>query len=283
MKANVLLDRLLEKLDVPEKQMYKEAIEKTKFDLPDEFAPLVNGIDNLFDENAAKQKASLADHFNKRFEQNHSQAMVAEMKGLGFNDTEIDEVLKMPFEKRFGAISKKAIEKELSKVSLSENERVRAAEEQARREKERADLLQARSIEELSRLERKHEESRAEELLTRLVQKQQIDTKMPAEDAYEMIMSKVKRKMQNANIQLINSGNGYRLVNKDDPALDYYDERHNRVSIDQVIESCIRELNMAPAARRVDQTKKVTINSGAQINMNSTQSFLKNFINNALS
>lgn len=282
MKADILLNKLIDKIQIEGKSEYRDAVSQIKFDLPDEFEKIVNGIDSLLDENAAKQHKAIGEHYNTKLVQNYTQAMVGDMKGFGFTESEIDDILKLPFEKRATAIAQQKIEMELKKMQLTESERVRAAEEQARREKERADMLQARGMEELARLQRKFNEETNESLLKQLIARQQIDAKIPVDRANRLILQEVKQKLELAGAEIVDTGTSVRVVKKEDPTLDYYDERHNRVTIESIIDSCIKELNLAPAVRQGAE-KKIIINSNKSVNVNSTQNYLRNLANSILS
>jgi len=245
MKADFLIKQVLNKVNVPNKSELEEAISKLpNLDIPDDFEAVVQSFASLHTEDSAKSHKGLAEYHTNKYKDNFSKAMTAKIQASGFNESEIDEVLKQPFEDRWESIMKIALEKERGKFSLSESEKVKLAEDRAAREKERADRLQQANIEKEFSYKRQMEEQLMEYDLYNFVAGMPINDNIPKDEAIKLIVDKAKARMQAANAKLTRSGSQLRIVQADDTALDFYDEKNNPVYLQAFVEDTMASLNL---------------------------------------
>jgi hypothetical protein len=258
MKADFFLKQVLNKVNVPNKTELEEALARIpNLDIPDEFETVVQGFANLHTEDSAKSSKTLAEYHVNKHRDNATKAMTSKMQADGFETAEIDEVLRMPFEDRWQSIAGIVKEKERKNYSLTESERVKLAEDKAAREKERADRLQQVNIEKEINMKRQWEDQLMEYDLHGFVSNMAFNDNLPKDKAVKLVVDEVKSKLNGANAKLTRSGNQLRLVQADDTALDFYDERNNPVYLQAFVENVMQENNLF---RKRDAPKQTTAN-----------------------
>ena len=147
-------------------------------------------------------------------------------------------------EQRLERIAQITADRERTKYTQTESDRILAEQATAKREKERADRLLAQKIEAEKSFEQKLREKEDEFHIKSLIRKFEINNNIPADKAHKLIMEELNLKLTAAGARLIASGDNIRLVQADDVSLDYYDERNNLVNPEGFIKGVIKSLNL---------------------------------------
>lgn len=250
MKASIIVKSILDKVGQPLTAQQEELLQKCQpIDLPDSAETLLSSIDALMTETHAKSNRGLSEYFQGRFVDTATKTQISQLAAQGYSDDEISEIIKHPLEARTNIVHSIVSKKEAAKYSQTETERIRAANEEARREKERADKIQATARDREDEIRRTYESQLFNVKLRNHLNTYQIDTHgMSVEDAYDAIMNKIGQKLDAIDGRLVTSGNTLRLVQRQDPTLDLYDSKNNRISADVFIQNAIGELNFMKKA-----------------------------------
>jgi nitrous oxide reductase len=284
MKARILFDKILEKIDIePEKrnQYYDRLNSISNFDIPDDFEEVISKFETLHSERSALASRQIADKVFDKRKKDIDKAMSARLAEMDFSRNEIDEVLSLPFEERASKIASITFEKAKSKYNITESERIKQETEAARRERERADRLQQQLLESEKRLKQDYEREKANIRLQYLINSFPKSDVLPPEKANSLIMNEIQGMLVRDNAKIMEIGGMLKVVSADDESQDVYDERNMRVSVEDYIKRAIRDSRLEPKeSKPIPKIATVTMNHGnGQKRVNS---FLQNFASNLI-
>jgi hypothetical protein len=284
MKAKILFDKILEKIDIePEKrnQYYDRLNSISNFDIPDDFEDVISKFETLHSERSALASRQIADKVFDKRKKDIDKAISTRLAEMDFSRNEIDEVLSLPFEERASKIASITFEKAKSKYNITESERIKQETEAARRERERADRLQQQLLESEKRLKQDYEREKANIRLQYLINSFPKSDVLPPEKANSLIMNEIQGMLARDNAKIMEIGGMLKVVSADDESQDVYDERNMRVSVEDYIKRAIRDSRLEPKENKsVSKIATVTINNGnGQKRVNS---FLQNFASNLI-
>lgn len=246
MKGTDLKNYLIQKAAIENRSEIEEKLRVLDaLDIPDDAGEvLMKGLDGLMSRDAVFANKDIAEKFNQRISGNIDRAHSSKLQGMGFSETEISEVMALSTEQRLERIAQIAADREKTKYSQTESDRIIAEQALAKREKERADRLLAQKIEAEKSFEQKMRAKEDEFHIKNLIRKFDINNNIPEDKARKLIMEELNIKLTAAGARLVASGDNIRLVQADDVSLDYYDERNNLVNAEGFIKGVIKSLNL---------------------------------------
>lgn len=246
MKGTDLKNYLIQKAAIENRSEIEEKLRVLDaLDIPDEAGEvLMKGLDGLMSRDAVFANKDIAEKFNQRISGNIDRAHSSKLQGMGFSETEISEVMALSTEQRLERIAQIAADREKTKYSQTESDRIIAEQALAKREKERADRLLAQKIEAEKTFEQKMRAKEDEFHIKNLIRRFEINNNIPEDKARKLIMEELNIKLTAAGARLVASGDNIRLVQADDVSLDYYDERNNLVNAEGFIKGVIKSLNL---------------------------------------
>jgi archaellum component FlaC len=246
MKASLFLKQVLNKVGdkIENRSEIDNELEKINFDLPDSFDRVIENFSSLMSETAAQSKPAVANAIISKYNDTITKAHLSKMQGMGFTESEIAEVVQVPVEERLEKIASINTRKLKAEYSLSETERISSYEAKARAEKERADRIQAQLIEKEDLARKQVEQLKEEYELRNLVGSVELNNNLPIMEAHDLLMRKVQNRLAAVGAKIVSVRGTQKIVQSADEALDYYDERNNRINPVQFVEGVAQELNL---------------------------------------
>lgn len=282
MKAKILFDKILEKVDLEQDQknkFYDRLQTVGNVDLPDELEEILTKFETLHSEKSAVASRQIADKVFDKRKKDIDKAMGARLSEIGFTHSEIESVLTLPIEDRASKIALLTDDKAKSKYNITESERLKQEAEMAKREKERADRLQQQMLESEKRLKSDYEKDRIGIRLQYFVNTIPKNDTLPPDKANYLIMGEIQNMLARDNAKIIEVAGQLKIVNADDEAQDVYDERNMRVTIEEYVKRAIKDSNLGPKdAQPVKKTATVAIPGAAPTKR--VNSFLQNLASN---
>jgi len=281
MKAKILFDKILEKVDLDgeKKNFFYDKLQGVShMEIPDEFDEILARFETLHSEKSAVANRNIADKVFEKRKKDIDKATSARLSELGFNSSEIESVLSLPFEERPYKIAQLTDEKAKSKYNITESERIKQEIEAARREKERADRLQQQMIENEKRLKAESEAERVKIRLQYFVSSIPKSNVIPADKANTLVMTELQNMLIRDNAKIIEVNGNLRVVSAEDETQDIFDERNMRVNIEDYVKKAIREVRLE--AKETQQTNKISVQLPGAAQSNRVSTYLKNFSTN---
>ena len=137
MKAKILFDKILEKVDLEQdkKNQYYDRLQTVaNVDLPDELEEILAKFETLHSEKSAVASRQIADKVFDKRKKDIDKAMGARLSEIGFTNSEIESVLSLSMEERAHKIALITDDKAKSKYNITESERLKQEAELAKRE-----------------------------------------------------------------------------------------------------------------------------------------------------
>jgi len=282
MKAKILFDKILEKIDLePEKKgQYLEKLQlASNYDIPDEFEEILTKFETLHSERSAIANRSIAERVFEKRKKDIDKATTTRLTEMGFNTIEIDSVLALPFDERAAKIAQIADEKARSKYNITESERLKQEAEMHKRERERADRLQQQMLDMEKRLKAELEDEKVRIRLQYYINSLPKSNVIPADKANVLIMTELQNMLARDNAKVIEVNGALRVVSADDETQDVFDERNIRISLEDYVKRAIREVRLE-AKESQTQSKTATVHLPAANGQNRVNAYLKSFVSN---
>ena len=282
MKAKILFDKILEKIDLePEKKgQYLEKLQiASNYDIPDEFEEILTKFETLHTERSAIANRGIAERVFEKRKKDIDKATTTRLTEMGFNTIEIDSVLALPFDERAAKIAQIADEKARSKYNITESERLKQEAEMHKRERERADRLQQQMLDMEKRLKAELEDEKVRIRLQYYINSLPKSNVIPADKANTLIMTELQNMLARDNAKVIEVNGALRVVSADDETQDVFDERNIRISLEDYVKRAIREVRLEPKESQ-NASKTATVHLPAANGQNRVNAYLKSFASN---
>jgi DNA-binding transcriptional MerR regulator len=253
MKANIFLKELFAKTQTLNEEL-SNSLETLEGELPDSVAETLN---NILTSNSAKSNKEIASFFEKRFSERLTKAQIQKLQEAGFTESEIEKIKNTPAEARPIVASQLADERLKKEYSASVDERLAQYQKQMEEYENKVQSYQKALLEKDKYYAGVIETVKMETDLNNFISTIQFRKDgVPREAAIKLLKDELKTQLElmDAGLTFIN---GYpKLVKKDDPTLDYYDEGNNPVDAARFIYSLATKLNIVEQAQGTSVKKE---------------------------